>query len=38
MEGFSGWLGDYVQTCNDDVITDEIRNLASRPFFTVTKY
>jgi hypothetical protein len=38
MQGFNRWLQDYVQTCNNIVITDEIRNLASGPFFTVTKY
>jgi hypothetical protein len=38
MQGFSGWLRDYVKTCsNNIVITDEIRNLAG-PLFTVTRY
>jgi hypothetical protein len=33
---FSGWLRDYVDTCsNNAVITDEIRNLAAGPLFTV---
>jgi hypothetical protein len=36
---FSGWLRDYVDTCsNNAVITDEIRNLAAGPLFTVTRY
>jgi hypothetical protein len=39
MQGFSMWLRDYVKTCNNDVvITDEIRNLAVGPLFTVTRY
>jgi hypothetical protein len=39
MQGFSRWLRDYVKTCNNNaVITDEIRNLATRPLFTVTRY
>jgi hypothetical protein len=39
MQGFSRWLRDYVETCNNNaVITDEIRNLAARPLFTVTRY
>jgi hypothetical protein len=39
MEGFSRWLQDYVETCNNNgVITDEIRNLAAGPLFTVTRY
>jgi hypothetical protein len=39
MEGFSKWLRDYVETCsNNAVITDEIRNLATGPLFTVTRY
>jgi hypothetical protein len=37
MQGFSRWLRDYVKTCNNNaVITDEIRNLAVGPLFTVT--
>jgi hypothetical protein len=32
MQGFSRWLRDYVETCNNNVvITDEIRNLATEP-------
>jgi hypothetical protein len=39
MQGFSRWLRDYVETCsNNVVITDEIRNLAMGPLFTVTRY
>jgi hypothetical protein len=39
MQGFSRWLRDYVKTCsNNVVITDEIRNLAATPLFTVTRY
>jgi hypothetical protein len=39
MQGFSRWLGDYVETWNNNVvITDEIRNLAVWPLFTVTGY
>jgi hypothetical protein len=39
MQGFSRWLRDYVETCsNNAVITDEIRNLAAGPLFTVTRY
>jgi hypothetical protein len=39
MQGFSRWLRDYVETYNNNVvITDEIRNLAARPLFTVTRY
>jgi hypothetical protein len=39
MQGFSKWLRDYVETCsNNAVITDEIRNLATGPLFTVTRY
>jgi hypothetical protein len=39
MQGFSRWLGDYVETCNNNaVIIDEIRNLAPGPLFTVTRY
>jgi hypothetical protein len=39
MQGFSRWLRDYVETCsNNVVITDEIRNLAVGPLFTVTRY
>jgi hypothetical protein len=39
MQGFSRWLRDYVKTCNNNVvITDEIRNLAAGPLFTVTRY
>jgi hypothetical protein len=39
MEGFSRWLRDYVETCNNNVvITNEIRNLAAGPLFTVTRY
>jgi hypothetical protein len=39
MQGFSRWLRDYVKTCsNNAVITDEIRNLAAEPLFTVTRY
>jgi hypothetical protein len=39
MQGFSRWLRDYVETCsNNTVITDEIRNLAAGPLFTVTRY
>jgi hypothetical protein len=39
MQGFSRWLRDYVETCNNNaVITDEIRNLAAGPLFTVTRY
>jgi hypothetical protein len=37
MQGFSRWLRDYVETCiNNAAITDEIRNLAAGPLFTVT--
>jgi hypothetical protein len=39
MQGFIRWLRDYVETCNNnDVITDEIRNLVAGPLFTVTRY
>jgi hypothetical protein len=39
MQGFNRWLRDYVETCsNNAVITDEIRNLAVGPLFTVTRY
>jgi hypothetical protein len=39
MQGFSGWLRDYVETCNNNaIITDEIRNLAAGPLFSVTRY
>jgi hypothetical protein len=39
MQGFNRWLRDYVETCsNNAVITDDIRNLATGPFFTVTRY
>jgi hypothetical protein len=39
MQGFSRWLQDYIKTCsNNVVITDEIRNLAAGPLFTVTRY
>jgi hypothetical protein len=29
MQGFNGWIRDYVETCSNAAITDEIRNLAS---------
>jgi hypothetical protein len=38
MQGFSRWLRDYVKTCSNAIITDEIRYLAAGPLFTVTKY
>jgi hypothetical protein len=38
MQGFSRWLRGYVETCNNAVITDEIRNLAAGPLFTVKRY
>jgi hypothetical protein len=39
MQGFSRWLRDYVETCsNNAVITDETRNIAAGPLFTVTRY
>jgi hypothetical protein len=39
MQGFSRWLRDYVETCNNNaVITDEIGNLAVGLLFTVTRY
>jgi hypothetical protein len=39
MQRFSRWLRDYVETCNNNaVITDEIRNIAAGPLFTVTRY
>jgi hypothetical protein len=39
MQGFSRWLRDYVETCsNNVVISNEIRNLAVGPLFTVTRY
>jgi hypothetical protein len=39
MQGFSRWPRDYVETCNNNaVITDEIRNIAAEPLFTVTRY
>jgi hypothetical protein len=39
MQGFSRWLRDYVETCNNNVvITDEIRNPSAGPLFTVTRY
>jgi hypothetical protein len=39
MQGFSRWLRDYVEICsNNVVISDEIRNLAVGPLFTVTRY
>jgi hypothetical protein len=38
-QGFSGWLRDYAETCsNNVVITDEIRDIAAGPLFTVTRY
>jgi hypothetical protein len=38
MQGFSRWLRDYVETCNNNaVITNEIRNLVVGPLFTVTR-
>jgi hypothetical protein len=39
MQGFSRWLRNYVETCNNNaVITDEIRNLAVGPLFIITRY
>jgi hypothetical protein len=39
MQGLSRWLQNYVETCNNNaLITDEIRNLAARPLFTVIRY
>jgi hypothetical protein len=39
MQGFRRWLRDYVETCsNNAIITDEIRNLAGGPLFTITIY
>jgi hypothetical protein len=39
MQGFNRWFRDYVETCNNNVIiTVEIRNLATGPLFTVTRY
>jgi hypothetical protein len=39
VQGFSRWLRDYVEPCNNNVvITDEIRNLIAGPLFTVTRY
>jgi hypothetical protein len=39
MQGFSRWLRNYVETCNNNaVIADEIKNLAAGPLFTVTRY
>jgi hypothetical protein len=39
MQHFSRWLQDYVETCNNNaVITDEIRNIAAGPLFTITRY
>jgi hypothetical protein len=39
IQGFSGWLRDYVETCNNNaIIIDEIRNLAAGPLFIVTRY
>jgi hypothetical protein len=39
MQGFSRWLRDYVETCNNNAVTiDEIRNLAAGLLFTVTRY
>jgi hypothetical protein len=39
MQGFNRWLRDYVETCNNNaIITNEIRNLALGPLFTVTRY
>jgi hypothetical protein len=39
MQGFSRWLRDYVETCNNNAaITEEIRNLAAGPLFTITRY
>jgi hypothetical protein len=39
MQGFSRWLQDYVEICNNNgVIIDEITNLAAGPLFTVTRY
>jgi hypothetical protein len=39
MQGFSRWIRDYVEICsNSVVITDEIRNLAAGPLFTITRY
>jgi hypothetical protein len=39
MQGFSRCLRDYVETCNNNVvITDEIRNIAAGPLFTITRY
>jgi hypothetical protein len=37
MQRLSRWLRDYVETYNNNV-TDEIRNLAAGPLFTVTRY
>jgi hypothetical protein len=39
MQGFSRWIRHYVEICsNSVVITDEIRNLAAGPLFTITRY
>jgi hypothetical protein len=39
MQGFNRWLRDYVKTCNNNVvITDEIKNLAAGPLFTISRY
>jgi hypothetical protein len=39
MQGFSRWLRDYVETCNNNaIITDEIMNIATGPLFTATRY
>jgi hypothetical protein len=39
IQGFSRWLQDYVETCNNNVvIADEIRNLATGPLFIVTRF
>jgi heme oxygenase len=39
MQHFSRWLQDYVETCNNNaVITEEIRNIAAGPLFTITRY
>jgi hypothetical protein len=39
MQGLIRWLRAYVETCsNNVVITNEIRNLAVGPLFTITRY
>jgi hypothetical protein len=38
MQGFSRLLRDYVETCSNNAVIIEIRNLAAGPLFTITRY